>query len=113
MKTLLTGQFYSETYEYADEEINTDLSEVVQVSEYHDQNKESTIEVIDEIDVEDLSQAETDNMEVEYHPMSYDVLAYMEDYWGHNFQQKVNINEKDMIKISEIYRDKGGPNDKK
>jgi hypothetical protein len=57
--------------------------------------------MIDEEDIEDLSQAETGNMEADYYPMSYDALTYMEDNWGHNFQEKVD--EEDVVKISVIY----------
>jgi len=94
-------QLYSEAYEYADEETNADLFEVTWTSECHNQNEESIAEMIDEEDIEDLSQAETGNMEADYYPMSYDALTYMEDNWGHNFWKKVD--EEDVVKISVIY----------
>ena len=94
----MTVQLYSEAYEYADEETNADLFEVTGTSEYHDQNEESIVEMIDEADIEDLSQADT---EADYYLTSYDALTYMEDNWGHNFQEKVD--EEDVVKISAIY----------
>ena len=100
--SLMTVQLYSEAYEYADEETNADLFEVTWTSECHNQNEESIAEMIDEEDIEDLSQAETGNMEADYYPMSYDALTYMEDNWGHNFQEKVD--EEDVVKISVIYK---------
>lgn len=95
-----------ETYKYTEEETNDDLFEVAQVSKYNDQNEESITEVMDEIDIEDLSQVETDDMneEAEFYPTSYDALTYIEDYWGHNLNHQERVSEKDIVEISAIYQ---------
>jgi hypothetical protein len=96
--------FISETYEYPEEGTDDDLFEVIQMSECHNQNEENITEMMDEVDMDDLSQVEIDDADedAEYYPTSYDALIYMEDYWGHNLQEKVS--ERDTVEVSTIYR---------
>jgi hypothetical protein len=93
----MINDFYLRNYEYPEEGTDDDLFEVIQ-------NEENITEMMDEVDMDDLSQVEIDDADedAEYYPTSYDAPIYMEDYWGHNLQEKVS--ERDTVEVSTIYR---------